>query len=216
MFNTLRKLGVAAVLVAGLGVTQAAAATSLYSYSFTEEFNNGGNTNTPHYVTRENLPAAPYDVFAYAGFSVDGGGTATTTQPMFLSRTNIGWGILNPSGNSQFEDGRMGGGETMLFDFRNREISLTSISFTTPGPSGNTSIQRFDIYVKALGTQTWSKVVDGAAANPGGTPVSGAAFDLTGMGVEGSAFALVSLDSDPITKRGFRMNSFSSQWPSKA
>lgn len=205
MFNTLRKLGVAAVLVAGLAASAASAAT--FVYPFVETLKAGGASNA-HFVTRTNLAAAPYDVYAYAGFSVDGAGTATASQPMFLARGNIGWGIKNPSLNSQFEDGRMGGGETMLFDFRNREVSLTSVSFTTPGPSSNSTLQRFDIYVKALGTQTYTKVVNGAVANPSGTPVTGASFDLTGMGVTGSAFAIVSLDSDPTVKRGFRLSSF--------
>ena len=202
MFNILRKLGVASVLVAGLGATSAAAFTVPFLLEY-DDTTDVGTVVTDHTYSLEILNFVPYEVFAYDSFAGGEQGAAK-----FISRNADGWGVRNASTATQFEGDRIGGGEALLFDFREREVTLDSISFTTPNDSGANNEQRFEIYVRALGSTTYTSVVTGAA-NPGGGAVTGAAFDLTGQGVVGSAFALVSLDTDPGTPRGLTLNSFS-------
>lgn len=201
MFDFLHKLGVATVLVTGLGAVSATAAVIPFTVD------NTASTEEEHFVTRTAIPGELYDVFAYAAFTVDGSGNATTSQPLIISQTADGWGAKRINANTQFEGDRLGGGEALLFDFRKREVSLNDVRFTTP--AGSTDDQRFDIYVRALGELTYTKVVTAGVANSGSVPVTNASFDLTGQGVVGSAFALVSLDTSVSTPRGLFLNGFS-------
>ena len=202
MFNTLRKIGAAAIIALGSGVTPASAASVDLTF---DEIYRAGAVNK-HFIQRTGIPAAPYNIFAYDSFSESGPGTV-----MFIQRANEGWGVANPAGVTQYEAGRMGGGETLVLDFLDREITLSSIGFSTFDAASTTAddgaIQYFDLYVRALGSDDFVKAISNAAANGSGTAGLNQIYDFTGDNIVGSAFALVSLSDGP-GSRGFRMASF--------
>ena len=209
MFNTLRKIGAAAVIAAGLGVTPASA--TLVDIAVNEVYRAGAVNK--HFIQRTGVPAAPYNVFAYDSFSLDNGSTLEDAAGtvMFIQRANTGWGVTNPAPVSASEAGRMGGGETLVLDFLNREITLTSIGFSTFDAANtaadDNAIQYFDLYVRALGSDDFVKAISNAAANGTGGAGINQIYDFTADNIKGSAFALVSL-SEGTGSRGFRMSTF--------
>jgi hypothetical protein len=201
MLSKLRKLTVV-VTVALVGFSGAQAVASVIA-PFDIEFR--AATPNKHSVTR------PYSfgsvrLSAFASYSIaDGAGDLR-----YISRANSGWGVIDPSGMSFSEAGRMGGGETLQIDFGDRDITLTSLSFSTFDAANTTDddniVQRFDVYVRALGSTDFVKALSNYAANGAGGEVSENLVDLSGeSGLVGSVFMLVSLN-DGIGSQGFRMS----------
>lgn len=204
MFMKLRQFAAAAtVALAGFGASQAVAGpVAAFDMNFRAALPNVHSVDRTFYYGPETVT-----VSAFASFSIAGG----AGDLRYLSRANSGWGVIDPSGVPFAEGGRMGGGEAIQLDFGAREITLSSISFST-FDAGNTSaddniIQRFDLYVKALGSSDFVKYISDRAANGTGGAVNDSLLDLSSEAITGSVFMLVSLN-DGIGSQGFRMSGF--------
>lgn len=161
---------------------------------------------------------------AYSSFEVTGG-VASQTGGRFTRKTRDGWGAQTvvpyfapPGVEEATEEGRLGGGEALEFQFNNfefraREITLQSF-YDTPNPPAGDDDQEFVVYVKALGSNDFTEALRETIS--GSTTTTFSLLDATTpctstpnnpCGIAGSVFVVVSLSAGD-GKRGFTVKNF--------
>ena len=162
---------------------------------------------------------------AYSSFEVIGG-VASQTGGRFTRKTRDGWGAQTfipyfapPGVEEATEEGRLGGGEALEFQFNNyefraREITLQSFYEQVDGAPEGDADQEFAVYVKALGSNDFTEALRGTISGSNETTFS--LLDATTpctstpnnpCGIAGSVFVVVSLSAGD-GNRGFTVKNF--------
>lgn len=217
MFNLVKNLSCAALVAFGVGQSGYAYTWQDTSVDFT------GPVQGELFFDRSSRGGLLSGYTAYKNFYVVGG-VAVKDSDRYTVKSRSGWGaqtfipFFNSAEEEATEEGRLGGGEALEFQFNNfefraREITLQSFYETAGAPPGDAD-QEFAVYVKALGSNDFTEALRGTIS--GSTTTTFSLLDATTpctstpnnpCGIAGSVFVVVSLSAGD-GNRGFTVKNF--------